>query len=207
VSCAAPPADAPGYLASRLVRPTSLAKEVCARVLRASWTAVSYRHYLEVTLKQLIRDARRLVDEEGGVPATHNLDALWDIAQPLLLKHTDDPATYGNVRTSLARFNELDPRSDSFRYPVDKKGKTHLEGVKNIDLGQVRAVVERLSGFLDGASTAVQVDLDAKHEMRSGTRSSSRARVHCRDPVVERSWKNAGATARKSCRLPARQGA
>lgn len=125
----------------------------------------SYRHYLEVMLKQLIRDARRLLDEEGGVPATHNLDALWDTAQPLLLKHTDDPATYGNVRTSLGRFNELDPRSDSFRYPVDKKGKTHLEGVKNIDLGQVRAVVERLSGFLDGASTAVQVDLDAKHEM------------------------------------------
>ena len=37
--------------------------------------------------------------------------------------------------------------------------------VYNIDLGQVRAVVERLSGFLDGASSAVQADLDITSEV------------------------------------------
>jgi hypothetical protein len=125
----------------------------------------SYRHFLEVMLKQLIRDARRLLDEDGAVPGTHNLDALWDMAEPLLRRLQDSPDTYRSVRSSLARFNELDPRSDSFRYPVDKTGAAHLPGLYSIDLGQVRAVVERLAGFLDGASSAVQADLDAKDEM------------------------------------------
>lgn len=125
-----------------------------------------YRHYLEVMLKQLLRDLRRLYDvEDNTIPGTHSLIALWDKLESLLLKHTPDSATYANVRASLARFDELDPRSDSYRYPVDKKGAPQLEGLYNVHLGQVRAVVERLAGFLDGASTAVQVDLDTKHEM------------------------------------------
>lgn len=125
-----------------------------------------YRHYLEVMLKQLLRDARRLYDvEDHSIPGTHSLIALWDKLEPLMLTHTGDPATYANVRASLAQFDHLDPRSDSYRYPVDKKGDPHLKGVRKVDLGQVSAVVQRLAGFLDGASTAVQVDLDAKHEM------------------------------------------
>jgi hypothetical protein len=125
-----------------------------------------YRHYLEVMLKQLIFDARALYDvEDDKIPGTHSLLALWDELEPLLVQHTNDPQTYGSVREALTRFNTLDPRSESYRYPVDKKGDSHLKGVVNIDLGQVRAVVERLAGFLDGASTAVQVDLDTKHEM------------------------------------------
>lgn len=126
----------------------------------------SYRHYLEVMLKQLLRDLRQLFDiEDDSIPGTHSLETLWNIAEPLLVQHTDDPETYANVRASLRRFNELDPRSDSYRYPIDRKGDPHLKGVHNIDLGQMRAVVERLAAFLDGASTGVQVDLEAKHEM------------------------------------------
>jgi hypothetical protein len=128
-------------------------------------TLFSYRHYLEVMLKQLIRDAHALLDRDEGVPRTHNLEALWDRAEPLLARLQDSPDTYRNVRASLARFNEFDPGSDSYRYPVDTKGEPHLPGVYNIDLGQVRAVVERLSGFLDGASSALDAELDVKGEM------------------------------------------
>lgn len=128
----------------------------------------SYRHYIELMLKQLIGDLRRLYDiHDADAPGTHSLEALWNIAEPLLMRHVADPATYANVRGSLRRFNELDPRSDSYRYAVDKKGGPHLEGVHNIDLGQVRSVVERLAGFLDGASTAVSVDLETKQEYES----------------------------------------
>ena len=79
-----------------------------------------YRHYQELMLKQLIRDVRRLLGEDGGVPGTHSLDALWNITESLLKRIPDSPDTYHKVRGSLGRFNELDPRSDAFRYPVDK---------------------------------------------------------------------------------------
>jgi hypothetical protein len=86
---------------------------------------------------------------------THSLETLWNVAEPLLLRHGPDATTYANVRASLRRLNELDPRSHSYRYPLDKRGDPHLVGLYNIDLGQVRSAVERLSGFLDGASSAV----------------------------------------------------
>jgi hypothetical protein len=44
----------------------------------------NYRHYIELALKGLIRDARRLLDEPGGAPAGHDLMALWNTARPLL---------------------------------------------------------------------------------------------------------------------------
>jgi len=125
----------------------------------------SYRHYIELSLKLIIRAARRLLDEPGGVPATHDLDALWNTAEPLLKQIEDSPETYRNVRSCLARFNELDPKSDSFRYPVRANGDPSLQGVFNVDLGQVRGVVERLSGFLEGASEQTLVHLDIKNEM------------------------------------------
>jgi hypothetical protein len=126
----------------------------------------SYRHYIELSLKLIIRAARKLLDGPDDVPATHNLDALWNIAEPLLKQIEPVGAeTYRNVRVCLARFNELDPKSDSFRYPVRTSGDPSLPGIYNIDLGQVRDVVERLSGFLDGATEQTLVYLDYKYEM------------------------------------------
>ncbi len=124
-----------------------------------------YRHYIELSLKEIIRAARKLLDEPGGVPPTHNLDALWNTAEPLLKRIEDSPETYRNVRSSLARFNELDPQSDAFRYPVRANGDASLRGVKNLDLGQVRDVFERLSGFLLGATEQTLVELDFKREI------------------------------------------
>ncbi len=126
----------------------------------------SYRHYVELSLKQIIRAARKLLDEPGGVPPSHDLDALWNTAEPLLKQIEPEGAeTYRNVRACLARFNELDPKSDSFRYPVRSNGDASLPGVKNLDLGQVRDVVERLSGFLEGATEQTLVHLDWKQEI------------------------------------------
>jgi hypothetical protein len=124
-----------------------------------------YRHYVELSLKEIIRAARMLLDEQGGVPSTHNLDALWNTAEPLLKQIADSPETYRSVRNCLARFNELDPQSDAFRYPVRANGDPSLPGVQNLDLGQVRDVVERLSGFLLGACEQTLVSLDFKNEM------------------------------------------
>jgi len=59
-------------------------------------------------------------------------------------------------------------KSDSYRYPVDKKGAQRLEDLYNVELGQMRAVVEGLAGFLDGASMAVQVDLVRPAQGRPG---------------------------------------
>jgi hypothetical protein len=127
----------------------------------------NYRQYIELTLKDLVGTARRLLDEPGGVPRGHDLLALWNEAEPLLLRIDDrERETLGNVRACLKRFAKFDPTSESFRYPITKKGKPSLpDKLRHINLRQVRDVVERLSGFFDGASMQASVYLDHKNEM------------------------------------------
>jgi hypothetical protein len=129
----------------------------------------SYRHFIELTLKEVIRNATRLLDRPVVIPSTHNLSALWDTAEPLLMEiEPESTATYGDVRECLARFAELDPISESFRYPVKRNGDATLPpDLKNLDLRQVRDVVERLGSFLDAAATHTSVLLDYKAEIES----------------------------------------
>lgn len=129
--------------------------------------AFNYRHYVELALKEIIRDARRLLDEQGGVPETHNLSHLWNTAEPLLERiESGSKKTYRDVRGCLERFSDLDPSSEAFRYPVRRTGEAALSpDVKNLDLGQLRDVVTRLASFLDGATTHISVCLDYKADM------------------------------------------
>lgn len=125
----------------------------------------AYRHHIELALKVIIRGARELLDIEGERPKTHKRLALWDLAGPLLRQIADDGQTYKAVRDCLRRFDELDPSSESFRYPITAAGDPVLPALHNLDLGHVRAVVERLSMFLDCVMTDLSVQLDTKHEI------------------------------------------
>ena len=124
---------------------------------------------------QVVDDAERgvaildRVDEDGDVPRTHNLADLWNTAEPLLQKiEPGSSTTYADVRTCLAKFTAMDPGSETFRYPVTAAGAPTLpEDLYHLDLKQLREVVERLSGFLDGASEQALVYLDYKAEMAS----------------------------------------
>jgi len=52
------------------------------------------------------------------------------------------------------------------RYPVKTNGKATLpKELLHLDLGQLRDVVERLSGFLEAAAEQTAVYLDYKAEM------------------------------------------
>jgi hypothetical protein len=129
----------------------------------------NYRHFIELSLKEIIRSARRLLGKKGSVPETHNLGDLWNAAQPLLMEIEKGSATtYRDVRACLTRFNEMDPTSEGFRYPVKRSGEDALpDDLHNLDLGQVRDVVSRLAIFLDAVATQISVYLEYKAEMVS----------------------------------------
>ena len=128
-----------------------------------------YRHFIELSLKEIIRNATRFLDLPVVVPHIHNLADLWDVAEPLLkeIEPQSDP-TYRDVRDCLARLAELDPISECFRYPVKRNGDATLPpDLKNLDLGQVRDIVERLGSFLDAVAMHTSVLLDYKTEIET----------------------------------------
>ena len=127
----------------------------------------SYRHFIELSLKEIIRNARSLLDKDGSAPETHNLANLWNTAEPLLMEIEKGSApTYRDVRACLARFDEMDPTSEAFRYPVKRSGENALpDDLHSLDLGQVREVIANIAAFLDAVATQTSVYLDSKDEM------------------------------------------
>jgi hypothetical protein len=125
----------------------------------------NYRQYIELALKGVIRDARKLLDERGGAPTGHVLTDLWNTARPLLWRIAPNKADLDTAGESIKRFAAVDPTSEGFRYPVTVVGTPALpKALKNVDLVQVRQVVERLDGFLDVIDFGLGIELDHRSD-------------------------------------------
>ncbi len=127
----------------------------------------SYRQYLELALKGLIRDARTLEDIDEPFPKTHRIDELWRICQELLLRiSSGEPIEYlDEIGRLISDFSKVDPVSMAFRYPEDRKGIPSLSGISSINLRNVKEVIGKIAIILDGASTQIDVDLSHKAEI------------------------------------------
>jgi HEPN domain-containing protein len=80
------------------------------------------RHFVELTLKELIHRARL------KVPGTHDLTDIWDLVRSLpsvAANEHVDAALLGEITSVVQQLSELDGKSFAFRYPVDKAGKPH----------------------------------------------------------------------------------
>jgi hypothetical protein len=145
-------------------------------------TVFLYRQYLELSLKQLIREGNRLLETPFkwgpvGFPTnrwSHNLLEFWDRACIVLLQEIS--AEYEDLKISdqdlaivrdlLAQFVEQDPGSYAFRYPTDQKNAPSFPDLHVINVRNLAEVMAKIAVFFDGAATAIAVYLDLKQEMR-----------------------------------------
>jgi hypothetical protein len=116
-----------------------------------------YRHYVELSLKILIRDTGRLLGQPSEPPLNHNLRTLWSKAEQLLRQAFPDQPTrdFAAVGGTIEELAGVDPASEAFRYPLTKSGSASMPGLSHINIAQFRdrmLVVER---FLEGATSMV----------------------------------------------------
>ncbi len=72
------------------------------------------------------------------------------------------------VEACVTEFDEWDPQSFSFRYPVDRKGDLSLPGhLEQIDLHHLAEVMERLASLLSGSMDGLDHFLEIKREMEA----------------------------------------
>lgn len=105
-----------------------------------------YRQYLELRLKSIAESIRDFSGEDFR--RTHDLLALW---KPIVRHHDEqigeeDAEAFAAVTACLSEINALDPRASSFRYPAFE---TMAEINHQVDLGNLRSVMNRLATFLD----------------------------------------------------------
>jgi hypothetical protein len=76
-----------------------------------------YRQYLELRLKQLIRDSKRLLDDTSGFPTTHKIAELWKICRPLLDQVDLDVGdqVLDTIEERITEFADVDEDSYAFR--------------------------------------------------------------------------------------------
>lgn len=131
-----------------------------------------YRQYLELVIKDIIREARLLQGIDKPVPASHKLNELWMICHPLLneISPGDSTEELKQVARLIGEFSTVDPLSTAFRYPTDNKGNPSLPGISKINLQVVGEVVDKISNILSGAATQVSRYL---HDMESEYRNDS----------------------------------
>ena len=84
----------------------------------------SFRQFLEVRLKELIYIGKRELFEDPQFKATHSLEDLFQTYTKEVLPKADpsfDKEMVSIVNKLIHEFNFIDPKSMSFRYPVDKE--------------------------------------------------------------------------------------
>jgi hypothetical protein len=115
-----------------------------------------YRQYLELTIKALTLIVNRLDGDDEGFKRTHDLDRLWRKIQPRLLEaiEQENLEPLRIVETAIMDFHGIDPLSDGFRFP---------SGINqfNVDLRNMRSVMDRVAKFLDSLFDWLHAGLDA----------------------------------------------
>jgi len=125
-----------------------------------------YRQYVELRLKDIIKNGNHLLDNQLGYSKSHNLLKLWESCRKIIEKlwPKGTPEDLDAVEECIMQFSEEDPESTAFRYPTNKKGEASLPNRLYINLRNVSDVITKVSGLLDGTSYAIAHYLDYKKD-------------------------------------------
>jgi hypothetical protein len=126
------------------------------RVIAVGWLVFPaiflYRHFVELSLKDIISLGSYIETDNAHFPPTHDLSALWREARELIKSigpgcTDDDLDAMGSL---IQELNTIDSGSFSFRYPINKDGAPTLASLE-FNLAAFRRGMGKMSGFFDGA--------------------------------------------------------
>ena len=140
-----------------------------------------YRHALELCLKDVVWKShyaltgeRRYAEQDLKELGKHKLTGLWTPAvrnaEKLLGEHFPlDTKQREAVRMLLDQFEQHDPESYSFRYPILKKkqkGKerrTHPK-LRHVNVSDLRESIRQVLGWLEDVSGMIQYHVEQRSE-------------------------------------------
>ena len=127
-----------------------------------------YRHYVELSLKDIIGTGQELFDEDSAPPGGHELQKLWVKARPHIEREfSGESNQLTRVDELIVELSSADPTSQTFRYRVDNRGRPHLAGQEVLNLGQFAEAMRELSTFLEGCGCGLGEHLAMKRDLES----------------------------------------
>src|SRR6185312_139307 len=131
--------------------------------------AFLYRHALELALKALIWDGDDIAratckrvpsGHRGPAGPTHDLERLLPFAEHIMsqyaFKWSDPEIGWSNAKELIAEFNEIDPGSYTFRYPMTKKGDPSCDQRFGFNVLRMAKQLDRVLNQLSDFSYALE---------------------------------------------------
>ena len=123
-----------------------------------------YRHYTELRLKEIILVGNKLYGTSEDLPIHHRIQDLWKRARPIL-EHASSKEDLDSVESCLSELSQMDPNSESFRYPITPDGSPSIDNDNlAISLRHLREVMNKLVTFLDCGSDYLHILYDQQSE-------------------------------------------
>jgi len=133
------------------------------------------RHYIELTLKEVIGYGRYLNEAAGTPPGGHDLKNLWNEAKTYIRKEISDVSTdeLAHIERLILEIHAIDPTSEGSRYPIIKR---RPQGGRNasfswnsphIILDELGDKMKTISEFLHKVCNFLSVAQDLEAEFRS----------------------------------------
>ena len=142
-------------------------------------TMFLYRHYLELHLKTLLLDLRKLANTEvtDPLPRSHSLLQVWQSVKRLLSETEEarfseadrgvGSTIYCAIEERIKEFNDIDKNSMRYRYPVDLNGVRILAKLPTAgQLSHVKDIIEVISGYFGGIEVWIHEERNANLEMQ-----------------------------------------
>jgi hypothetical protein len=130
------------------------------------WPALySFRHYVELELKYLVREFPEL--GLGVPPATHRLRKLWrPVAEGFTRCFGDeDREPFSVLERAIAMLEALDPAGDGFRYATTRAGKASMIDDVYLDPQALLRLIREVDAVLGAAEMAFQAQAEGIQEM------------------------------------------
>ena len=127
-----------------------------------------YRHYIELRLKSLLYDGHHLLDREYEQKSEHQFSKLWPKVRSILVELWPDDSADGltGIDGLIAQFEQIDPRSTTFRYPKGFDGENSLDiETRRVNLRNLKEVVGAMAIILEGSAIAISEYQSYKNDM------------------------------------------
>lgn len=130
------------------------------------WPALySFRHYVELELKYLVRGFPEL--GLGTPPATHRLRTLWSPVVKGFARcfGEEDRQPFDVLERAIAILETLDPAGDGLRYATTRAGQSSMTEDVYLDPLALLRLIHEVDEVLGAAGMAFQAEADAVRDM------------------------------------------
>lgn len=125
----------------------------------------SFRHYVELELKYLVRGFPEL--GLGTPPATHRLRTLWSPVARGFARcfGEEDRQPFDVLERAIAILEALDPAGDGFRYATTRAGQSSMTEDVYLCPQVLLRLIHEVDDVLGAAGMAFQAEAEAVQDM------------------------------------------